>query len=223
MDLSLPTIDVSLIAASLGIFLLKGIQGNHSLCQIMPQELQTLLHQSGRRAIARKLQRGKATCVEPPKPSQQPWTPQVTLLDIFSLPMAPGPAEGSRPDQLPRDLSNRHRSTDSQPEGLALTADVSPEVSTGDKGLLCRSSQAERAAQRTSDHCHLRPAELDRDRSGLSQPPAAFSIENPLVHAMEGRSQPSQPGVCPGGQALFDERMDAQLSHALLNPDGWQV
>ena len=186
----------------------------------MPQELQTLLHQSGRRAIARKLQRGKATCLEPPKPSQQPWTPQVTLLDIFLLPMVPGPAEDSRAEQLPRELSNRHRSTDSHPEAMSLTTDLPPEASAGERGpLLRRSSQAERAARRLSDHSHLRPAELDRTRSSISQPPTAVSIENPLAQAAEGRSPPCQPGTFLSGQHGFDEQHeDAQVSHAADNP-----
>ena len=176
MDVSLPTTDVTITAASLGIFLLKGIQGNHSLCQIMPQELQSMLHRGSKRSIARKLQRGKATSVEPPKPNQQPWTPQVTLLDIFSLPMVPMPAGGSRAEQLLRQVSNRTRSIDSQPEASAFS--IGPGGAAPDT----------RALQRLADHSPLRPA--DRTRSSLSQPEAAaFSIEIPTGMPPESRSQ----------------------------------
>ncbi|KAK9840224.1 hypothetical protein WJX74_005856 [Apatococcus lobatus] len=174
-DVSLPITEINLIAASLGIFLLKGIQGNHSLCQIMPRELQTVLHHGGRRHMASKLQRGKATCVEPPKAHLQPWTPRVALLDIFALPMVPMPPEGSRAEQLLQALSGRTQSGSTRPEASAFSVEVGAESMPDGRGLR-RHSPAERSARRLSDHPPLRSS--DRSRSSLGQTEAAaFSIE----------------------------------------------
>ncbi|KAK9862122.1 hypothetical protein WJX84_008467 [Apatococcus fuscideae] len=99
VEVQLPTTVVNLNAASLGTYLLKGIQGDHNIWRIMPEELEARSSQMGKRSSVRKLQRGKATCVEPPAPDARPLKPQARLLDIFGLPMLPSEAllEAHRP------------------------------------------------------------------------------------------------------------------------------
>ena len=109
----LPTLSVACSAASLGLFLLKGIQDKHSLCHIMPCDLPLLLQLHGKKPIACRLQRGKATRVEPPVVNHQPWTPQVSLLDVFSLPMIPDKWGGLHPDHAAQGQNDPERSHDS--------------------------------------------------------------------------------------------------------------
>ncbi|KAK9844630.1 hypothetical protein WJX74_004974 [Apatococcus lobatus] len=139
ISVNLPTLQVICSAAPLGTFLLKGIVDKASLCQIVPQELPALLHQRGKRSMAHRMQRGRATCVEHPDPKQQPWTISVHLLDIMSLPMVPAaatgiqsgdPAEGLPDQERPNGIQPRESSygNNDSPQGMAIQAEANQET-----------------------------------------------------------------------------------------------
>ncbi len=84
-----PIIRARLNASPLGLFLLKGVPGEHVLAQIMPEEIWTGPQQGNQPKKRLTLSRGKTTCIAPSDTSTQPWKPEIPLVDIFELPLLP--------------------------------------------------------------------------------------------------------------------------------------
>ena len=80
---------VNLTVSPLGHYALKGIAGTHELTHVVPAEMAASMRQLSKKAPARKLQRGKATCIHGPDPAVKPEAFTIPLMDIFELPLVP--------------------------------------------------------------------------------------------------------------------------------------